>query len=89
MKLSEIDLNSSHLVVAAASAIATWYLKDPIMQRKETEMKKNADYVGQRLGEYVVQRLQGFPQKEMYAALEELTKAVKEVRDELRQYRRQ
>jgi hypothetical protein len=89
MRLSDVDLNSSHLVVAAASAIATWYLKEPLMQRKEAEMRKNADYMGQRLGEYVAQRLQGFPQKEMYAALEELTKAVKEVRDELRQYRRQ
>ncbi|MHA1744067.1 MAG: hypothetical protein ACTSV6_07435 [Candidatus Heimdallarchaeota archaeon] len=93
MKLSEIDLNASHLVAAALGA-AAYHLykvyKTKEDEKKAAERREEAERFGRSIAQYVIQdiRNRGVPQSEVYTATDELIKTLKEVKEELKRYKR-
>jgi hypothetical protein len=91
VKLSDIDLNASHAVVAVISALAGYFGGTKYMEMRRAEKKQEAENFGRITAQYLISELKvkGLPESEAYKATDELCKLLKEVRDELKQYKRQ
>jgi len=87
MKLSDIDLNSSHVVVAILSALGGYFGGNKYMEIKMAEKKQDAENFGRTVAQYLVTEMKGrgVQETETYKATNELTELLKEVRDELKQ----
>ena len=92
VRLSEIDLNTSHLVAAGIGA-ATYHLytvyKSKETEKKAVERRQEAENFGRAVAQYIVEdmRGRGVPQSEAYAVTNELIQLLREVKDELKQRR--
>lgn len=91
VKLNEIDLNSSHAAVAVLAALAGYFGGNKYMEIRRAERKQEAENFGRITAQYLVSELKGkgIQESEAYKATDDLTKLLKEVRDELKQYKRQ
>ena len=89
VKLTDIDLNSSHAVVAVLSALGGYFGGNKYMEMRRAQKKEDAENFGRLTAQYLVAELKekGLQETETYKATGELVQLLKEVRDELKQRR--
>jgi hypothetical protein len=89
VKLNEIDLNSSHAVVAVVSALAGYFGGNKYMEMRRVQKKEEAENFGRTTAQYLMAEMRGkgIQETETLKATTELVQLLKEVRNELKQYK--
>ncbi|MEM5773116.1 MAG: hypothetical protein QXL86_02720 [Candidatus Aenigmatarchaeota archaeon] len=88
VKLSEIDIGTKDLVVLLLGVLGGYYVRKPIEEIRRSEKESDAQLIGKTAAQYVAAELRSLGVgPESYRAIDELTKTLKELREELRKYR--
>jgi len=89
LKLSEVDLNVSHAIVAIISAIGGYYGGNYLKERRASERRQDALYLASTAAPIIAAEIKGkgITQSDACTATDEVMQLLREVRDELRKYR--
>lgn len=88
VKLSEIDVGTKDLVVLFLGALAGYYLRKPIEEKRRVEKENDAQLIGKTVAQYVANELRSLGiVAESYKTIDQLTQTLKEISEELKKYR--
>lgn len=88
VKFSEIDIGTKDLVIALLAAAVGYYARKPIEEKRQAEKQKDAELFGRTAAQYVANEIRSLGVgPEIYKALEELNRTLKELREEFRSYK--
>jgi len=89
VRLSDIEIGTKDVVVALLSAAAGYYMRKPIEEKKREEKLRDAELFGRTAAQYLAEEMKnrGAIGPETYKAIDELTATLKDVKEELKNYR--
>jgi len=88
VKLSDVDIGTKDVIVAVLSAAVGYYMRKPIEEKRREEKLRDAELFGKTAAQYLVGEIKNIGLgPETYKAIDELTATLRDVKEELRNYR--